>query len=188
MQPACRFCLSSMHPMKQAGCGGAIPYCPGAARIEAGGDCPVKVETSSHRREQPLAPSSTPIELGLITGNCCSPCSAYACAAKMEYLSMHAWAVDMEILECPVARIPLSALLAGSNGSASQYSWCQRGCRSCRMMPHFSIIRLRGSTPDFCQVYSLAFPPPGGARKAAGPSPWPGLESSSAISVVGCSA
>ena len=29
---------------------------------------------------------------------------------------MQAWAEDMEILVCPVARIPLSALLVGSDG------------------------------------------------------------------------
>lgn len=36
--------------------------------------------------------------------------------------------------------------------------------------------RLRDSTPDLGKVYSLAFPPPGGAHKAAGPDPWPGLK------------
>ena len=68
LQPACRFCLSSMHPMKQTGCGGVVPYCLGAARIEAGGNYPVESENSSHRREQPLASCSSPNELGLITG------------------------------------------------------------------------------------------------------------------------
>ena len=51
-----------------------------------------------------------------------------------------------------------------------------------RMLP---ALRLRGSTPDLYWVYSLAFPPPGGSRKATGPSPWPGLVASSAVAAVG---
>ena len=54
--------------MKQTGCDGVVPYCLGAARIEAGGNYPVESENSSHRREQPLASCSSPNEFGLITG------------------------------------------------------------------------------------------------------------------------
>ena len=59
--------------MKQAGCGGAVPNCPGAARIEAGGDYPMESKNSSHRSEQPLAPGSTPNESGLVTGRLLLP-------------------------------------------------------------------------------------------------------------------
>ena len=62
-----------MHPMKQAGCGGVVPNCPGAARVEAGGDYPMESENPSHRREKPLAPGSTPNEPGLITGRLLLP-------------------------------------------------------------------------------------------------------------------
>ena len=37
LQPACRFCLSSKHPMEQAGCGESTPFWLGAAQLEEGG-------------------------------------------------------------------------------------------------------------------------------------------------------
>ena len=42
--------LRFTHPMKQASCGEVVLYCPGAARIEAGGYFPMESEDSSHRR------------------------------------------------------------------------------------------------------------------------------------------
>ena len=58
----CDFVLVPMHPMKTADRGGTVPYWLGAAQLEADGSCPVDYDLSSHRREQPLAPYSTPIE------------------------------------------------------------------------------------------------------------------------------
>ena len=64
--------------MRMADRGGTAPYWLGTAQLEVGGSCPVRSEDLSHRREQPLAPFSTPIERWLITGNCCSQCCVYA--------------------------------------------------------------------------------------------------------------
>ena len=67
-----------MHPMRMADRGGTAPYWLRAAQLEAGDSCPVRSEDLSHRREQPLAPCSTPIERWLITGICCSPRCVHA--------------------------------------------------------------------------------------------------------------
>ena len=64
--------------MRMAGHGGTLSYWLGAAQLEAGDSCPVRFEYLSHRREQPLAPCSTPIEWWLITGICCSLCCVHA--------------------------------------------------------------------------------------------------------------
>ena len=61
-----------------------------------------------------------------------------------------AWAKYMEILGCPVTRIPLSSSLMWSKGSQGDT---------------FGI----SLAADFCRVYSLAFPPPEGVHKAAEP-------------------
>ena len=66
-----------MQPMRMADRGGTAPYWLGAAQLEAGDSCPVRSEDLFHRREQPLAPFSTPIERWLITGICCSPCCVH---------------------------------------------------------------------------------------------------------------
>ena len=50
---------------------------------------------------------------------------------------------------------------------AEQNIWHQLGCWSCWKVIMFSINRLRGFTPDFCRVYSLAFPPPGFPKATA---------------------
>ncbi|KAI8521283.1 hypothetical protein Bbelb_010370 [Branchiostoma belcheri] len=55
--------LSPAHPTGQTDCGGATPYWLGAAQLKAGGSCPMRCDDLSHRRKQPLAPYSTPIEL-----------------------------------------------------------------------------------------------------------------------------
>lgn len=60
--PPFRFLLFPMHPMRKADRGGAAPYWLGAAQLEAGGSCQVRSEDPSHRQEQSLAPSPTPIE------------------------------------------------------------------------------------------------------------------------------
>ena len=66
------FCPTPMHPMMKTDRGGTTPNWLGAVQLEAGGSCPMECEDSSHRREQPLAPCSTPNEC--LTGICCSPC------------------------------------------------------------------------------------------------------------------
>ena len=43
---------------------------------------------------------------------------------------------------------------------AEQNIWHQLDFRSCWQVIMFTMNRLRGSSPDFCRVYSLAFPPP----------------------------
>ena len=43
---------------------------------------------------------------------------------------------------------------------AEQNIWHQLDYRSCWQVIMFPMNRLRGSSPDFCRVYSLAFPPP----------------------------
>ena len=70
--------------MKKADRGGTTPYWLGAAQLEAGGSSPVRFENLSHRRKQPLAPCSTPIEQWLNTGICCFPC--YVDADRMAKL------------------------------------------------------------------------------------------------------
>ena len=67
-----------MHPMRMADRGGTAPYWLEAVQLEAGHSCPVRSEDLSHRREQPLALCSTPVELWLIIGLCCSPCCVHA--------------------------------------------------------------------------------------------------------------
>ena len=84
---------------------------------------------------------------------------------------VQAWASAMEILECPVTRIPLSTLLAGSDGKASRYGRYQCSCRSCRKVLQCLTIRLRGSIPDFLSGFTpLAFDQPRPTCKAAGDS------------------
>ena len=84
---------------------------------------------------------------------------------------VQAWAGSMEILECPVTRTPLSALLAGSDGKASQYGRCQCSSRSCRKVLQCLTIHLRGSTPDFLSGFTpIAFDQPRQNCKAAGDS------------------
>ncbi len=50
--------LSPRHLMEQAGCGGVIPNCSGAARIIAGGDDPVECTDSSHHRGLSMVPGT----------------------------------------------------------------------------------------------------------------------------------
>ena len=50
----------------------------GLPSLRRGSSCPVRYKNPSHRRKQPLVLFSTPNEQWLITGNCCSPCCAYA--------------------------------------------------------------------------------------------------------------
>ena len=63
-----------MHPMRISDRGGTAPHWLGAAQHEARDRCRVRSKNLSHRREQPLAPRSTPIERWIITDICCSPC------------------------------------------------------------------------------------------------------------------
>ena len=79
--------LSPMHPMGQASHDGTSPYWLGAAQLKAGGRCSVRHGDLSHRLERPLAPSSTPIEQWLITGNCRSTCCVYALRRSWSDLS-----------------------------------------------------------------------------------------------------
>ena len=69
-QSAFRVSLIPMHPERMADRGGTAPYWLWAAQLEVGDSCPVRSEDLSHRRKQPLAPCSTPIERWLITGIC----------------------------------------------------------------------------------------------------------------------
>ena len=138
--------------MKQASYAGVVPYCPGTARVEAGDDYPIESKNSSYHQDQPLAHGSTPAEPGLITSNCRSPCCVCTVTAKLEWpLQMQAWAGSMEILECPVTRNPLSALLAGSDGKASRYGGCQCSCRSCRKVLHAWLSAFGALLRIFCQ-------------------------------------
>lgn len=100
--------------------------------------------------------------------NCCSPFCFCTKTVQLECpLQVQAWANDMEVLGCPDVRTLLSALLAGSDREASQYSQCQRSCRSCRTVKYSFTIRLRGSTPDFLLGFTpLAFASPGANHKA----------------------
>lgn len=56
------FTLNPTHPVRLTDRGGAAPYWLGTAQLKAGDSCPVKYDDFSHRRKQPLAPDSTPIE------------------------------------------------------------------------------------------------------------------------------
>ena len=57
---------------------------------------------------------------------------------------VQAWAGSVEILECPVTRTSLSALLAGSDGKSSRYGRCQCSCRSCGKVLQCLTVRLGG--------------------------------------------
>ena len=76
-QSAFRISLIPMHPMRMADRGGTALYWLVTAQLEVGNSCPVRSKDLPHRREQPLAPCSTPIEQWLITGICCSPCCVH---------------------------------------------------------------------------------------------------------------
>ena len=75
----------------------------------------------SHRRRQPVASNSTPIERGLITRNCCLPC----CALTV----MRDWSGDspgrryMETFGWPDNMVPLSAAPTNSNALHSELDW-----------------------------------------------------------------
>ena len=56
----------------------------GGARLEAGISYPMGLEDPSHRREQPLAPGSTPNEPGLITGRLLLSVLCLRWSAKLE--------------------------------------------------------------------------------------------------------
>lgn len=56
------FTLNPTHPVRLTDRGEATPYWLGFAQLEAGGSCPVGRDDPSHRRKQPLASHSSPIE------------------------------------------------------------------------------------------------------------------------------
>ena len=87
------------------------------------------------------------------------------------FIQVQAWAGIMEILECPVTRTSLLALLAGSGGKASWYGWCQCSCRSCRKVLQCLTVRLWVSNPDFLSGFTpFAFDQPRSTCKAAADS------------------
>ena len=57
---------------------------------------------------------------------------------------------------------------------AEQNIWHQLDFRSCWQVIMFTMNRLRGSSPDFCRVYSLAFPPPRYSTRQRAILQWPG--------------
>lgn len=56
------FTLNPTHPVRLTNRGEATPYWLGFAQLKAGGSCLMRRDDLSHRRKQPLASSSTPIE------------------------------------------------------------------------------------------------------------------------------
>ena len=69
--------------------------------------------------DSPWHPEHTPIRSGFITRNCCLPILSVPVAATGSHIfGRRPGRKIMEILVCPIPRIPLSALLAGSNGKA----------------------------------------------------------------------
>ena len=71
-------------------------------------------------------------------------------------------------LGLPSRQDPPLGLIGVVQRRAEQYVWHQLGCRSCWRVVKLTTNRLRGSTPDFCKVYSLAFSSPEDTYKAAG--------------------
>lgn len=108
-------------------------------------------KNSSHRRERPLAPSSTPIKQGLITGNCRSRCYAYAknseagVAFPGACLGRSIWRTNF----CSCSRSPLSPQLMGSRGKAKQVHLASGWRRCYRDVDGETTTRLMGqSAPD----------------------------------------
>ena len=61
----------------------------------------------SHYQRQPVVPKAMPICLYFLTCNCCFPCLyCYEQGHWSDLSRAHAWAKCMEILGCPVIRIP----------------------------------------------------------------------------------
>ena len=122
--------------MRTAACGGITPNWLGAAQLKAGGSYPVSSEKPSHRRELPLAPHSTPIELRLITGICNSPCCVYAMgevgvsSPVWPVYNVSVWALvgskpgqnDMEDKMLPMQHAPPLHVSDGSKGTAGCYN------------------------------------------------------------------
>ena len=85
LQPACRFCLSSMHPMKQTGCGGVVPYSLGLPGLRRAVTTKWNPRIPPTVESNPWRPALRQTSLDLSPVDCCSPCCAYAGAAKMEW-------------------------------------------------------------------------------------------------------
>ncbi|GFR57879.1 hypothetical protein ElyMa_003466500 [Elysia marginata] len=105
--------------------------CPRTARVDAGGDCPVGSEDPSHRQEQLLAPISTTIEPGLITGDCCLPVLYLRQCSEAGVTSPGA-SLGGLYGDQGLPKYQDLPLWAGSNEMASQYGRYQRSHRSCR--------------------------------------------------------
>ena len=133
------FPLSFKHVIKQADCGESAPYWLEGAQLEAGGSWPVGRDDPSHRRRQPVAHGPTPVGLDVW------PVTA---ASRVGKTGM------------PSRQDPPLGLTDVVQRRAEQNIWHQLDYRSCWQVIMFTMNRLRGSSPDFCRVYSLAFPPP----------------------------
>lgn len=87
----------------------------------------------SHRRRQPVASNSTPVEQGLITRNCCLPCCALTAWRDWSDLSRaQAWASVYRDLVLPKRQGPSLCLTDEFQGNAGHYIWSRLGCRSCQ--------------------------------------------------------
>ena len=111
LQSACQFSPNSKHPMEQEYCGRPTPYWLGAAQLEVGSSWPVGLQSSLPPLETTHGTWTYTNGSGLITCNCYLLCCF--CCCEQWYWSdlsrVQAWTKCMEIVGCPVSRIPLLA-------------------------------------------------------------------------------
>ena len=91
---------------------------PSLRRAIADQSCP---DDPSHRRRQPVASNSTPIERGLITRNYCLPCCALT--VMRDSPGRQTGRRYMETLRCPENGVPLSAARTNSNALHLDPDW-----------------------------------------------------------------
>ena len=118
---ACHFSPSSKHLVKQADWGGSAPNCLGVAQLEVGSSWPVGLQSSLPPSDTTHSTQTYTNWSGLLTHNCCLLCSFCCCEQQhwSDLSEVQARVNCMEILGCPVVRIPLSASLMWSKGEQS---------------------------------------------------------------------
>lgn len=142
---------------------GSVPYWPGAAQLEAGGNRSVGLQwTLPLTRATPSARAYV-YARRLKTGNCHSPCYFPRSGADVgEVSSPQTNTVSPRTLFRKNAELPklcatLSTSLAKPTGTTSRYVWSQFGCRS---LSHF---RAMPRMPDGDPIpgFKRSFPSPG---------------------------
>ena len=107
----------------------------------------------SHCWKQPIAPKPTPISLYLELNNCCLLC-CFCCCEQQHWSDLsraETWVKYMEILGCPVIRIPLSVSPMWPKGGQSSTCGINLAAGAARRKLKLSIQLHRGPLLAFPQ-------------------------------------